>query len=98
MSERPVVVTTQFRGIFFGYAEDTSGDTIKLRHARNALYWDAACRGFVGLAVVGPIGASRVGPAANMEVRKVTAVLEVTPEAVAVWESGPWPSETQTSI
>lgn len=23
---RPVLITTEFRGIFFGYADDTSGD------------------------------------------------------------------------
>ena len=27
---RPVLVTTVHRGVFFGYATDTSGDTIKL--------------------------------------------------------------------
>lgn len=32
--ERAVLVTTQHRGVFFGYAEDTDGATIKLRAAR----------------------------------------------------------------
>lgn len=88
--ERAVIVTTSYRGIFFGYATNTSGDTIKLRAARNCIYWPAGQRGFVGLASTGPIQGARVGPAADMELRGVTAVLECTPEAVAAWERGLW--------
>lgn len=87
---RPVLVTTAHRGVFFGYAQETSGTTIKLQRARNALYWDAACKGFLGLAFVGPIGKSRVGPPADIELRDITSVSEVTPAAVLVWESAPW--------
>jgi hypothetical protein len=35
-TERAVLVTTKHRGVFFGYADDTSGDVIKLRAARTA--------------------------------------------------------------
>jgi hypothetical protein len=38
---RPVIVTTEYRGVFFGYATDTSGDTIALERARNVIYWPA---------------------------------------------------------
>jgi hypothetical protein len=76
--------------VFFGYAEDTSGTTVKLSRARNCLYWPEAVKGFLGLASVGPLSGSRVGPAADIELRDVTCVAEVTPEAVALWESGPW--------
>lgn len=51
---RPVVVTTEYRGVFFGYAEDTSGDIITLSNARNCIYWSAATGGFMGLAATGP--------------------------------------------
>ena len=37
--EIPVVVTTEHRGVFFGYTADTSGDVIHLRAARNCIYW-----------------------------------------------------------
>lgn len=87
---RPVLVTTAHRGVFFGYATETGGTTIKLQRARNTLYWDAACKGFLGLASVGPIGKSRVGPPADIELRDITSVSEVTPAAVLVWESAPW--------
>jgi hypothetical protein len=87
---RPVLVTTSYRGVFFGYAGDTSGDVVKLRRGRNILYWPEETHGFLGLASTGPGPGSRVGPAADIEVRGVTAVAEVTPEAAAAWEAEPW--------
>jgi hypothetical protein len=47
---RAVIVTTAHRGVFFGYAKNTSGETISLERGRNCLYWDAGVQGFVGLA------------------------------------------------
>lgn len=89
-TERAVLVTTSHRGVFFGYAKEIDGAVIKLRAARNCLYWGRAVKGFIGLASSGPIGDSRVGPAADIEVRDITCVAECTPEAVKVWESAPW--------
>jgi hypothetical protein len=88
--ERPVLVTTEFRGVFFGYATDTSGDTIQLKRARNCVYWSSDVKGFVGLATTGPTRSCRVGPAADIELRKVTSVVEVQPVAVKAWEDQPW--------
>lgn len=88
--ERAVVVTTEHRGIFFGYASETDGDVIKLRAARNCVYWSHGVRGFMGLAATGPDKQSKVGPAADIEVRKITSVIEATEEAVKAWESAPW--------
>jgi len=88
--ERAVLVTTEFRGVFFGYASDTSGDVVKLRAGRNVVYWPTEQRGFVGLASRGPLKGARVGPAADMELRKVTAIVEVTDEAVKRFEEFPW--------
>lgn len=88
--ERAVIVTTEYRGVFFGYAADTSGDAIKLRRGRNCLYWSAETKGFMGLADSGPTEGSRIGPPADIEVRKVTSVVEVTPAAVEAWEAGKW--------
>jgi hypothetical protein len=90
MTERPVLVTTAHRGVFFGYAEDTDGDTIKLKRARNCIYWPPATRGFLGLASDGPAKGARVGPAADIELRNITCVAEVSEAAVAVWEAAPW--------
>lgn len=88
---RPVVVTTAHRGVFFGYAANTSGKTITLKRARNCIYWTAAVKGFIGLAATGPLEGCRVGPQAVMiELRDITAVLTCTPEAVKAWEGAPW--------
>lgn len=89
--ERAVVVTTEFRGVFFGYAEgDTSERTLKLRKARNCLYWPVESHGFLGLASVGPLAGARVGPAVDIELQGVTCVADCTPEAVEKWEAAPW--------
>lgn len=84
--ERPVIVTTSHRGVFFGYATETSGDVIRLRAAKMAIYWNTK-KGLFELASIGPNSGSRISLPADIEVRSVTSVIEVTPDAVAKWES-----------
>ena len=88
--ERAVLVTTEHRGVFFGYAKQTDGETIKLRAGRLCIYWSRDVKGFMGLAANGPSKGCRIGPPADIELRAITAVAEVTPDAVAKWESAPW--------
>lgn len=88
--ERAVLVTTAHRGVFFGFATDTEGETIELRRARLCVYWSADVKGFMGLAANGPTKGCRIGPPADITLRAITAVAEVTPTAVAAWESSPW--------
>lgn len=88
--ERAVLVTTAHKGVFFGYADDTSGNVITLRSARNCIYWPTGNKGFLGLASTGPIDGARVGPAADIELRDITCVAECTPTAVEAWEKAPW--------
>lgn len=83
--ERPVIVCTEHRGVFFGYAADTSGDTIKLKRARMAIYFGTT-RGVLELAETGPTAKSRISARADLEVRKITAVMEVTDDATKAWE------------
>lgn len=87
MTERAVIVTTEFRGVFFGYAEETAGDVIQLKRARNCIYWSSETGGFMGLAAKGPAKGSRIGETADIELRKITAVLDASPEAVKAWEA-----------
>lgn len=89
-AERAVLVTTEHRGVFFGYATDTDGDTIRLRAARNCVYWSADMRGFLGLAATGPSASCRIGPPADITLRAITCVAEVAPAAAKAWESSPW--------
>ena len=87
---RPVIVTTLHRGVFFGYAANTDGETIKLERARMCVYWSAAMKGILGLAVIGPDKDCKISPAASTTLRNVTAIFEVAPEAVTRWEASPW--------
>ncbi len=88
--DRAVLVTTAHKGVFFGYAQKTDGATIKLRAARNCIYWTAAVKGFLGLASTGPDNSCKIGPAADIELRDITCVAEVTDAATAKWEAAPW--------
>lgn len=83
---RPVIVCTEHRGVFFGYATDTKGSEIDLKGARMAICWGTT-RGVMELAESGPTSKSKISARADIEVRKVTAVFEVTPTAAAAWEA-----------
>jgi hypothetical protein len=91
-SERPVLVTTAHRGVFFGFATETAGKTVELKRARNCIYWSKAVKGFLGLAATGPDAQCRIGPAADITLHEVTCVAEVTPAAAEAWEKAPWGS------
>lgn len=89
-NERAVIVTTEHRGVFFGYANKIDGETIELKDARLCVYWSSDVKGFMGLANSGPTKSCRIGPKATIVLRKITAVVHVTLEAAAAWESAPW--------
>lgn len=85
MQERPVIICTEHRGVFFGYASDTTGKDVILKRARMAIYWGTT-KGVMELAETGPTEKSRISSRADLDLRAVTCVMEVTPEAVAKWE------------
>lgn len=87
---RAVLVTTAHRGVFFGYAAKTDGETIKLKNARLCVYWSSDLKGFMGLASSGPSSSCKIGPRADIELRNITGVAEVSKEAVKAWELAPW--------
>jgi len=90
---RPVIVTTQ-RGVYFGWASDTSRERIKLERARHCYYWalhpDPAHRGVYGLATAGPAEGSKVGPPVTLTIRNVYNVVEVDKAALPAWEAATW--------
>jgi hypothetical protein len=88
--EKCFVILTEFKEIFCGYSTDVSGDRIKLRNARQAIYYSAESKGLLGLAVNGPGSGSKIGPAANIEVRRVVNVIECSSAAAQVWEKAKW--------
>jgi len=83
---RPVIICTKHRGVFFGYAEDTSGDTVNLKDARMAIAFGTT-KGVMQLAETGPTERSKISAKADIEVRKVTAVFEVSAKAQAQWDA-----------
>lgn len=87
---RAVIVTTEHRGVFFGYAADTDGDQILLKQSRLCVYWSQAMGGFMGLAEKGPDKDCKIGPRADITLRKITSVIECTPAAVERWEAATW--------
>jgi len=88
VTERFVIVCTTHRGVFGGYAADTSGDVIKLRSARMAIYWGTT-RGVMELAETGPTAKSKISARADIEVRGITAIFAVTEAAATAWEAAP---------
>ena len=90
--EQAVLVTTEFRGVFFGYmAGKVKDGSVTLKQAQNCVYWSSDVRGFMGLASSGPSKNCKVGPAVpSITLNKVTAVVEVSPEAAEKWKSAPW--------
>lgn len=89
-TERAVLITTAHRGVFFGYAVDTDAPIIKLRAARNCIYWSSDVKGFLGLAETGPSKSCKIGPRADIELRDITCVAVCSPAAISAWESAPW--------
>ncbi len=91
--KRPVVVTTEHRGVFFGFctAEDTDARTVTITEAQMCVYWAADVRGVVGLAVSGPTKSCKVTPPApKMTLTGTTAVMDATEDAAKAWKERPW--------
>lgn len=88
--EMAVLVTTEHRGVFFGYVPadaDLSVRTLALKRARMAIYWGTT-KGVMQLAETGPTSKSKVGSPADIPaLHNVTAVFRVTDEAREQWEA-----------
>jgi len=83
---RPVVVTTEHRGVFFGFASETNGEVIDLKRAQLVIYWTSDLRGFMGLASHGPGSGCKIGRPVDIQLRGITSVVECTPAAVEKFE------------
>ena len=90
----PVVVTTEWRGVFFGYVDaehDRTLPSIFLTDAHMCIYWSEDVKGVFGLTGTGPIENCRIGPTIpDITLRGVTGVASVRAEAVIAWENAPW--------
>lgn len=90
MKNKAVLVTTEFRGVFFGYIKEDKNvpDEITLTDVRNCIYWSADVGGFLGLASNGPSSGCKIGTKVDMlRIFKITSVSPVSDEAAKKWNS-----------
>jgi len=91
---QPVVVTTAHRGVFFGFlapGDDRGDKTLELAEAQMCVYWSSDVQGVLGLAAAGPSPRCKVTrPVPRITLQDVTAVIDVTGEAVKLWQGRPW--------
>ena len=91
--EKPLLVATEHKGIYFGWgvpSEPQSANLI-LRQAQLCVYWSSDVKGVLGLAVTGPTAGCKVGPSVPvLHLRDVTYTVECTVEAVEAWAKRPW--------
>jgi hypothetical protein len=87
----PLIVTTQHRGVFFGFGKPSENKTIRLTNAQMCVYWSADVKGVLGLASTGPTKSCRIGPAVPaITLQDVTSITEASEEAAKAWASQPW--------
>lgn len=79
--QKPVIVTTSLKGVFFGYIQETDmkETTVTLKNCRNVIYW--SCKGgFLSLCTTIEAG-SRLGTLApEVIIQNVTSISVCTPE------------------
>ena len=92
MSKKQVVVTTEYRGVFYGTLEKEDGNVVVLSNARLCVYWSEDVKGFLGLAANGPTSNCRISPVAAPELKlhRVTSISTCSATAVKAWEGSPW--------
>lgn len=81
----PVIVCTEWRGVFFGYLDgDKSLKSLSLTEARMAIYFGTT-RGVMELAETGPTSSSKLSAKADILLHGVTSVFDVTAAAEKAW-------------
>lgn len=90
MKNKPVLVTTEFRGVFFGYVKEDKNlpDEITLTKVKNCIYWTSSIGGFLGLSGKGPDANCKIGTEVEeLRLFKITSVSPVSEEAEKKWNS-----------
>jgi hypothetical protein len=100
MERTAVVLSTERRGVFFGYINAEVADrvrageqiaTMTVYDARMVVYWSAATKGYTGLCGNGPAEGSRVAPPVpEMVLYSVMSVAFPPATAIKRFEAGPW--------
>lgn len=88
MDKNAVLITTEYRGVFFGFVKDDSKlpEEITLTDARNCIYWDVSVGGFLGLAEKGINSNCKIGSKVKeITLYKITSVTKVSEKALTSW-------------
>lgn len=89
MKGTPVLVTTEYRGVFFGYVKDDKKlpEQITLTNVRNCIYWSSDVGGFLGLAATGPSKSCKIGvEVPEVALWRITSVTPVNEDAEKKWK------------
>ena len=88
---KPIIVTTEHKGVFFGHGEVSDQKTIRLERAQMAVYWSADVKGILGLAATGPTAGCKIGPPVPaITLQAVTSIIECSEQAARAWGEAPW--------
>lgn len=86
---KPLLVTTEHKGVFFGYGEVSEEKIVRLERARMCVYWSTATKSVLGLAATGPLDGCRISPAVPaITLHDVTSIIECSDEAAGEFENG----------
>lgn len=86
LSGQKVIVTTSFRGVYYGRLVRLEGDTCMLADARMCIYWGTT-KGVDELASTGPTKNSKIGAQVPLvRLYGLTSIALVTGDAEAVWQ------------
>ena len=85
--EKPVIITTEYRGVYFGYLVEQNKRTCILEKARMAIRWGTT-DGVDQLAATGPTDESKIGALApRIWLCGITSIVDCTKEAVERWKA-----------
>lgn len=88
--EQALVVTTEWRGVFFGYGIPTKERIIELRDCRMCVYWPEQVKGMLGL-TNGSLNGCRISPPSPLVLlHGVTGVWLVSKETEKEWLREHW--------
>ena len=87
---KPVLITTEYRGVFAGLIEDDQDLTARsmpMKSAKMAIYWGTT-RGVMELCDTGPNSKSKISlPADIPMLHGITAIFDISADAWKKWET-----------
>ena len=90
----PVVITTAYKGVFFGQlpnSADKTQKTLEIKEGQMCIYWSQGVHGVLGLAVAGPTKDCKITDSApSITLQEVTSVIVTTKKAEIAWMEKPW--------